>query len=318
MSRYWCRIYTLFLRHRPARKGFSIVTSHFSLRTAVVSAFIGSILICGSASAAEKGNPEAKRIVSIGGTITEILYDLGAQDRIVARDSTSSFPGEVNSKPDVGYMRALSAEGILGQKPDLILMEDGSGPPPVLEILKASEVPMVVIATPPDAGKIGDKIRDVGAAVGLSDKADALAAKTEQNLKALAADVAKITGEKKKVLFVLSLANGRVMAGGADTEAGAVIEMAGGINAAPTIRGYKPLSDEAVIAAAPDVILSMSRGDHAARAAEVFALPSMQTTPAAANKALISMDGLLLLGFGPRTPEAARALALQIYPGAIR
>lgn len=274
-------------------------------------------MAAGGVFAADKGNPEAKRIVSVGGTITEILYDLGAQDRIVARDSTSFYPAEANSKPDVGYMRALSAEGILGQKPDLILMEEGSGPPPVLEILKASEVPMVVIPTPPEAGKIGQKIRDVGAAVGLSDKAEALATKTEDGLKAVAADVAKIAGEKKKVLFVLSVSNGRLMAGGADTEAGAIIEMAGGVNAAPTINGYKPMSDEAVIAAAPDVILSMSRGDHAITPEEMFALPSMQTTPAAANKALVSMDGLMLLGFGPRTPDAARALAAKIYPGAI-
>ncbi len=274
-------------------------------------------MAAGGVFAADKGNPEAKRIVSVGGTITEILYDLGAQDRIVARDSTSFYPADANSKPDVGYMRALSAEGILGQKPDLILMEEGSGPPPVLEILKASEVPMVVIPTPPEAGRIGQKIRDVGAAVGLSDKAEALAAKTEDGLKAVAADVAKIAGEKKKVLFVLSVSNGRLMAGGADTEAGAIIEMAGGVNAAPTIKGYKPMSDEAVIAAAPDVILSMSRGDHSITPEEMFALPSMQTTPAAANKALVSMDGLMLLGFGPRTPDAARALAAKIYPGAI-
>lgn len=280
--------------------------------------FLGIFTMSGAAMAADSGNPEATRIVSIGGTITEILYDLGAQDRIVARDSTSFYPADANSKPDVGYMRALSAEGILGQKPDLILMEEGSGPPPVIEILKASEVPMVVIPTPPKADRIGQKIRDVGAAVGLSDKAEALATKTEADLKTLAADVAKIKAEKKKVLFVLSLSNGRVMAGGADTEAGAVIEMAGGINAAPTINGYKPLSDEAVIAARPDAILSMSRGDHSIKPEQVFALPSMQTTPAAESKSLISMDGLLLLGFGPRTPEAARTLAAQIYPGEIK
>jgi len=283
----------------------------------VAAILVGSTLSSGGVLAADTGNPEAKRIVSVGGTITEILYDLGAQDRIVARDSTSFYPADANSKPDVGYMRQLSAEGILGQKPDLILMEEGSGPPPVLEILKASEVPMVLIPTPPKADKIGQKIRDVGAAVGLSDKAEVLAAKTEDGLRAVAADVAKISGGKKKVLFVLSISNGRLMAGGADTEAGAIIEMAGGVNAAPTINGYKPLSDEAVIASAPDVILSMSRGDHSITPEQMFALPSMQTTPAAANKALVSMDGLVLLGFGPRTPEAARALAAKIYPGAI-
>ncbi|WP_437351734.1 heme/hemin ABC transporter substrate-binding protein [Neorhizobium petrolearium] len=291
--------------------------SSFSFRGRFAAAVLAAGLVAGGAAAADRGNPEAKRIVSVGGTITEILYALGAEDRIVARDSTSFYPDAANSKPDVGYMRQLSAEGILGQKPDLILMEEGSGPPPVLEILKASEVPMVVVPTPPKVDAIGQKIRDVGAAVGLSDKAEALAAKTEADLKTLQEEVAKIPGPKKKVLFVLSLSNNRVMAGGADTEAGAVIALAGGVNAAPTINGYKPLADEAVIAAQPDVILSMSRGDHALTPEQVFAMPSMQTTPAAANKALITMDGLLLLGFGPRTPEAARALAADIYPGAI-
>jgi iron complex transport system substrate-binding protein len=290
----------------------------FSRRRAFfIAALIGAGLSAATAGASDRPNPQAQRIVAIGGTITEILYDLGAQDRIVARDSTSTFPAEAAAKPDVGYMRALSAEGILAQKPDLILMEEGSGPPPVIEILKASEIPVVVIPTPPDANKVGQKIRDVGAAVGLTAPAETLAAKTEEDLAKLDADVAKLAGPKKKVLFVLSLSNGRVMAGGADTEAAAIIALAGGVNAASDIKGYKALSDEAVIAAQPDVILSMSRGDHSSTPEQVFALPSMQTTPAAANKALVSMDGLLLLGFGPRTPQAARALAAQINPGAI-
>jgi iron complex transport system substrate-binding protein len=287
-------------------------------RTLFAAAFLGAAWLAGAATAAETGNPKAQRIVSIGGTITEILYHLGAQDRIVARDSTSSFPVEAGAKPDAGYMRALSAEGIIAQKPDLILMEDGAGPPPVIEILAVSEIPVVVIATPPDADGIGRKIRDVGAAVGLSDKAELLAAETERDLAALAAEVAQIPTPRKSVLFVLSLSSGRVMAGGADTEAGAIIALAGGTNAAPGIKGYKPLSDEAVIAAQPQVILSMqTNGDHRITAEQVFALPSLLATPAAANKALVSMDGLLLLGFGPRTPQAARMLAAQLYPGVI-
>jgi iron complex transport system substrate-binding protein len=280
----------------------------------VIAAAVG-LLMASAASAADEGNPSAQRIVSIGGTITEILYALGAQDRIAAVDSTSGYPSEAGSKPDVGYMRALSAEGILAQKPDLILTEEGSGPPPVLDILKASSIPMVTVATPPQGDAIGQKIRDIGTAVGLATEADALADKTESELKALSQDVAKIPEPRKRVLFVLSLANGRIMAGGADTEAAEIIRMAGGINAAPEITGYKPLSDEAVIAAKPDVILTMTRGNHQTSAEEVFALPAFQTTPAAADKALISMDGLLLLGFGPRTPEATRELSRQLYAG---
>lgn len=288
------------------------------LRSLLYATAFVSALVPGLAAAADKGNVEAKRIVSVGGTITEILYALGAQDRIIARDSTSSYPQAALDLPDVGYMRQLSAEGVLGLKPDLLLVEDGAGPADTLNILRASEVPMVTIPTPPEGAAIGRKIRDVGAAVGLDEKAGAIADKVDADLAALARDVAAVGDKKKRVLFVLSMTSGRIMAGGNDTEAGAIIELAGGVNAASGISGYKPLTDEAVIAAAPDVILTMQRGDHKVAADEAFALPAFQATPAAAEKALVSMDGLLLLGFGPRTPDAGRALAAMLYPGVIK
>ncbi|MCI9864609.1 ABC transporter substrate-binding protein [Rhizobium skierniewicense] len=268
--------------------------------------------------ASDTGNPQAKRIVALGGTVTEILYALGAGDRIVARDSTSSYPADALLKPDVGYMRALSSEGILSQKPDLILSEDGAGPADVIGILKASEVPMVTIDTPPEGRAIAPKIEAVGAAVGLEEKAKALAAQVDADLAILAKDVSDVGDKKKRVLFVLSTAGGRIMAAGKDTEAAAIIEMAGGVNAAQDITGYKPLTDEAVIAAAPDVVLTMQRGSHAANPDEVFGFPAFQSTPAAASKSLISMDGLYLIGFGPRTPAAGRELAAKLYPGVVK
>ncbi len=294
---------------------------NLSLRSFVFAALVPAVIAVAApgARASDKGNPEAKRIVAVGGTVTEILYALGASDRIVARDSTSSYPADVLSKPDIGYMRALSSEGILSQKPDLILSEDGSGPADVVAILKASAVPFVTVDTPPSGDAIPRKIEDVGAAVGLADKAKALAAETKAGLDVLAKDVSAVPEKnRKRVLFVLSSAGGRIMAAGKGTEAAAIIEMAGGINAAQEISGYKPLTDEAVIASAPDVVLTMARGDHAGKADEIFALPAFQSTPAAAKKALISMDGLYLIGFGPRTPAAGRELAHKLYPDVVK
>lgn len=291
---------------------------HALVKTALVSAFLWSGLAAAPslllAHASDAANPAATRIVSVGGTVTEILHALGAGERIVARDSTSTYPAEAMKKPDIGYMRALSPEGILGQRPDLILSEDGAGPPDALAILKASEIPMVVIATPPEGSAIARKIRDVGTAVGLSDKAEQLAAKADEELAALAGEVAKLPEPRKRVLFVLSLTNGRVMAGGRETEAAEIIRLAGAVNAAEGITGYKPLTDEAVIGARPDVVLVMQSGNHGVKTEYIFALPAFQSTPAAASKSLIRMDGLLLLGFGPRTPAAAQALAAQLYP----
>ena len=128
---------------------------------------------------------------------------------------------------------------------------------------------------------------------------------------------AEVAGdEKKRVLFVLSTRGGRIMASGTNTAANGIISMAGGENVITDFEGYKPLSDEAISAAAPDVILMMDRGgDHGAANEELFALPALIGTPAAQDEAVIRMNGLYLLGFGPRTADAVKDLNDALYNG---
>ncbi|MGV8938596.1 MAG: heme/hemin ABC transporter substrate-binding protein [Allorhizobium sp.] len=258
----------------------------------------------------------ASRIVSIGGTVTEIIYALGAGERIVAVDTTSLFPAEVSTKPNVGYMRNLSAEGIIAQHPDLIIAEAGSGPPDTIAILQASGIPFISIPTPPRVDGIVAKIRAVGAAIGKDAQSEQLAATVSPKLAALADDLRRRDGERRRVLFLLSASNGRLMAAGTETAAAAMIELAGGTNAAASIAGYKPMSDEAVIAMAPEVIIMMENGGSRMTADELFSLPALASSPAARDQALIQVDGLYMLGFGPRTADAARDLARSLYPQA--
>lgn len=257
---------------------------------------------------------DAERIVAIGGTVTEIIYALGEGDRVVAVDTTSLYPPEATSKPNIGYVRQISAEGVLSQKPDLIIAESGAGPVDSINILKASGLAFASIPSPPDTAAIPEKIRAVGRAIGRADKAEELAKTVEANLKAVDDKVKAATGPKKKVLFALSLANGRVMAAGNNSSADAMIRLAGGENAVSTIDGYKPLTDEAVIAAAPDVVLVMSGGAQHLTADQAFALPALAATPAGRNKAFLTMDGLYLLGLGPRAAAAATELNAMLYP----
>ena len=257
---------------------------------------------------------DAERIVAIGGTITEIIYALGEGGRVVAVDTTSLYPPEATEKPDIGYVRQISAEGVLSQKPDLIIAEAGAGPVDSVNILKASGLTFVSIPSPPETAAIPDKIRAVGEAIGRADKAEALAKTVEASIQAMDGKVAAATGPKKKVLFALSLANGRVMAAGRESSADAMIRLAGGENAVSTIVGYKPLTDEAVIAAAPDVILVMSGGAQHLSADQAFALPALAATPAGRDRAFLTMDGLYLLGLGPRAADAARDLNAMLYP----
>jgi iron complex transport system substrate-binding protein len=260
---------------------------------------------------------EAKRIVSIGGSVTEIIYALGAQDRVIARDSTSLYPMQAVEKPDVGYMRALSAEGVLSVKPDLIIAIEGSGPKEAIDLLESASVPMVVVPETYSAAGIVEKVKLIAEVLGEEEKGKALADKISARFAALDKALATIPqSERKKAIFLTSIAGDKPMAAGSHTGGNAAIELAGGINPMASIPGYKPASDEALAAAAPAAIIMMGRhGAESATAETVFAVPSLAGTPAAKTKSLIVMDGLYLLGFGPRAADAAHDLAVALYPG---
>nr|WP_284324597.1 ABC transporter substrate-binding protein [Cypionkella aquatica] len=259
---------------------------------------------------------DAKRVVTLGGSVTEIAVALGAGDLLVARDSTSNYPAQVTGLPDVGYIRGLSPEGVLSVAPDLILAEADAGPPAAVDVLNAAGVPFLRMPGDPTPAGVVAKINAVADALGRKAEGDALAAKVQAGLAEAEARAAAVP-VKKRVLFVLSLQGGRLMAGGEGSSAEGIIALAGGVNAASGFQGYKQMTDEAVLAAAPDLILMMDReGDLAINNADVMAHPTLSQTPAAQAGAILRMDGMMLLGFGPRTPDAAHALYDALYPKA--
>lgn len=261
--------------------------------------------------------PDAQAIVTIGGPVTEILYALDAQDRIVARDTTSTYPAEVATLPDVGYMRRLSAEGVLSVGPDLIVSRHTAGPVETLDLLREASVPIVLVQDSFDAASVPKNIRHIGHAIGATAAADALATSVEADLAQLADQTAKITkGDtaKKRVMFILSNDGGRLNVAGRDTGAHGIITLAGAVNVmGDDYAGYKLVNDEAIIAAKPDLILMMTgRGDHAGRKDDILSLPAIALTPAGAAKAFYTIDGAAL-GFGPRVAQFGLELHQVLY-----
>jgi len=257
--------------------------------------------------------PDASKLVTIGGAITEIVYSLGEEGRLVARDTTSSYPPEANALPDVGYMRALSPEGVLSVGPSAILAAEGSGPAETMDVLETAGVPLVMVPEGFDREAILRKIHVVGTALGVEDKAETLARQVSADLDDAEAQAQK-RAEGKRVLFVLSVQGGRVMAAGKDTAADGIIRMAGATNALDAFSGYRQVSEEAVISAAPEVVLMMQRGREGdGSSQDILRHPAIASTPAGENQALIRMDGSYLLGFGPRTAGAVRDLAKALH-----
>ncbi|MEL7048730.1 MAG: ABC transporter substrate-binding protein, partial [Pseudomonadota bacterium] len=157
-----------------------------------------------------------------------------------------------------------------------------------------------------------EKVSQISSALGLEVKAQSVMSEIDQKLSRLAVKRNAIT-QPKSVLFILAARDGRAIVGGKDTSADAVIKLAGAENAVSTIQGFKPLTDEALIAASPDTIIVMKRGDGSKSYEEAAKLPGVRLTPAGKSKRVHVMDGVYLIGFGPRMPDAASDLMAKVY-----
>lgn len=298
------------LGHEQGRRGIAAL---FTILTLMLPAHADTTVT--DASGRTVTVADTSRIVSVGGAVTEILYALGHDKDIVGIDSTSLYPrSALKEKANVGYMRQLSAEGVLGLRPSLVLAIAGAGPKETMGVLEAAKVPLVIVPDAFSEAGIVDKINLIARVTGAGERARCLIGNVHTDLAALDKIRAGIK-QPKRILFVLSFINGRAMASGRGTAADGIIKLAGGVNVIGDYEGYKPLNDEAVIAARPDVILSIDRDSPGALSADaVFAHPAFAATPAAAQRSFVAMEGLYLLGFGPRTARAARDLAVTLYP----
>ena len=254
---------------------------------------------------------DSSRVTIAGGSLTEIIYLLRQEDKLVAVDITSNFPEEAKQLPSIGYVRALSAEGVLSLSPSLILGEDDTGPPAVMEQLSRVGIQIEIIPEENTADGIIKKVKCVAEILGVNDN---IKDETLSNLNADANELKLLTETNKKeppkVMFILSMESGSPTVGGRDTSADGLIKMTGAVNVMDSFEGWKPVSTEAIIQAKPDFILISERGLNSFGSIEKLGQhPSLVFTPAAKNNNIIAMDGMAMLGFGPRTISSAKDIA---------
>jgi iron complex transport system substrate-binding protein len=254
------------------------------------------------------------RIVSIGSALTEIIYALGAESLLVGVDTTSLYPAAATSLPQVGYMRALSAEGVLSLKPTLVLATTAAGPATTLDQLRATGMEVLVLPDHYDYESVIAKIAAVGRVTGKTEQAQAMIARGRTDMAELTKRLAEVT-EKPRVLFLLSMGGGAPQAAGRGTAADGIIRLAGGTNAIDGYTGYRPLTPEAVIASRADFVLVTRQTVEAMGGIQaILDQPALRRTPAGRAGKVLQFDTLLLLGFGPRTPQAAQELATALHP----
>lgn len=261
--------------------------------------------------------PRYQRIVSVGADVTEIIHKLGFGSHIVATDIGSAHTPGYKKWAKLGSRRKLSSEGILALRPSLFIHTEDCGPAPTLMTLKASGIPMVSVPYRNTPEAISTKIEFVANTLNAVSSGKRLAGQIAADFADTAKVVAQIPAHRRqRVLFLHSVTGGRLSgAGGSGAAPDAIIRLAGGINAISSVQGYKPASAEAIVSAAPDLVLMSKRPDRRVfTPAEVFSIPALAPTPAGRNNNLLVLPGTFMQGFGPRTAEAIRRLATALYP----
>lgn len=249
-----------------------------------------------------------QRIVSLNGTVTEIICALGFEKSLAGVDVTSTYPASVKALPKVGHNRNISAEPVLALKPEIVITTSNYISPAVLEQIKAVGVKTVQLKQDYSLDGTRQLITEVAAALNVPDKGAALVKKLQQEQQAL-----RINAGKKKVLFIYARGAGNMMVAGDGTSVTKMIQLAGAQNAITGFKEYKPLNAESLIAANPDVILMFDTGLESMGGVDgLLKVQGVAQTNAGKNRKVIVMDGQYLTGFGPRVIHAVKELAVKI------
>ncbi|MFC8567672.1 hemin ABC transporter substrate-binding protein [Streptomyces sp. NPDC057245] len=259
----------------------------------------------------------AERVVPLSGSLSEIVFTLGLGDRVVARDVTATFE-QAAKLPVVTRGHDVSAESVLSLRPDLVIAETTTGPEEAVDQIRAAGVPVLVVASAGGLDDVGPRIRAVAGALGVPAAGEELTRRSEQRIEAARKEVPH--GEKPRVAFLYLRGSASVyLIGGKDSGAGSLIEAAGAVDAGAASgldKDFTAITSEALVKAAPDAILVMSKGLESVGGVDgLVKIPGVAQTPAGMDRRIVSVEDGVLLNYGPRTDQVLKSVVAQLYGG---
>jgi iron complex transport system substrate-binding protein len=270
-------------------------------------AAFAAVVLLGVASVPATAQEGGARLVTLSAAITETVFALGRGGDVVGVPTGLTFPVEATRRVAVGAARQLGAEGILAQRPTLVLA-DSTLPPALRQQLQRVGVRVELVSGDETAAGALARVQTLGRLLGRAAAADSLVARLQARMSAV-----RPLRTPVRVLFVYARGAGTLMVSGNATGAAEMVRLAGATNAITGFDGFRPLTAEAVVAARPDIILLPSRGMASVGGVEaVLALPGIALTPAGRARRVVSLDDTLLLGFGPRLADAVEQLAVAL------
>lgn len=248
-----------------------------------------------------------ERVISLGGSVTEIVYELGLGDSLIADDLSSLYPEAATRLPRVGYYRAVPVEGVVAMHPDLILASENAGPAHALESISKLGVEIVKVSDRASLESLYERVQQIAKVLSAEDKGDVLI----EQIRARVARAQALPGKNLKTALIVNR-TGTIQAAGSHTAASVLISLAGLTNVLESAqKGYKPISAESLVNFGPELII-VTKGSVQASGglAKFLKHPAIAITPAAINKRVVVMDDLLALGLGPRVAQAIEQLKL--------
>lgn len=258
---------------------------------------------------------EPSRLITLGGTATEIVFALGAGEYVIATDQSSTYPPAVTQLPQVGYIRSIPAEGVLSLRPNLVIATDTLGPPASRRQLERAGIPLEILHEPQNREETEAAIERIGNLLNRQEQARKLIDELSDKLTRLAEKNASRDMQPKVLFFLRPPGNGKGgTVAGSGNRADAMIRMAGGRNAMASQPNYVSFSVESIIAANPDVILLASMEGHGQADPQFLLQHPALSDVSAVKKGQVLVVSLDDLNFGPRLAEIATRWANAFYP----
>ncbi len=249
---------------------------------------------------------DTSRIVSLSGDLTEIVFDLGLGGNVVAIDVTTTYPAEAVALPVIGFAQQLAPEPVIAFTPTLVLGDELTGPPEAITQLRDAGVPVVILPSQTTLDGVATKINQVAEILSEPEAGAELARAVQSEIDSARSE-AFAAGDGPRIAFVYVRGPQTLLLFGQGLATQAMIEGAGAIDvgAEAGVRGAVPLTPEALVAAAPDVIVLPEAGLAALGGLEAFAaVPGVGDTPAGQASRFLAYDEAYFFNLGPRTGQA--------------
>ena len=270
---------------------------------------VSVVIACSAPAAGNAVVSEApQRIITLNGTLTEVVSALGLGELIVGTDVTSKYPEAVNALPKLGHDRAIRAEGILSLSPDLVMANEGQLEPAVEGQIRQAGIRLMLFTPRNSIAGTKELIAQVADSLHRIEESLKLADAIEEGLAAVVP-----IQPAPKVLFIYARGAGTLLVAGEGTPIQSLIELAGGTKAISDFSDFKPLTPEALVAANPDVVLLFNTGAEQLQGNEaLMRVPGMASTKAGRDQAFITLQPVVMAGFGPRVGEAVALLHKEL------